>query len=217
VTPSSALAEQFDDFEQQRESSTLGMWVFLAAEIIFFGALILSFLYYRLSYPGEFGAASNQTKAVLGTVNTAILLTSSLLVALAVDAARKEQAGAVTFYLACSVALGIAFLAVKFTEYRQEYREHLVPGPGFRIEGVDAGRAKLFFLFYFVMTGIHALHVLIGIGLLTVVAWNAFRGDYTRENHNAVEVSGLYWHFVDIVWIFLFPLLYLLGRHLNHG
>jgi cytochrome c oxidase subunit 3 len=209
VTQSSALAEQFDDFEQQRESSTLGMWVFLAAEIIFFGALILSFVYYRLSYPGEFGAASNHTKVALGTVNTAILLTSSLLVALAVQAARRERAGAVTLYLAFTVALGIAFLAVKFTEYRQEYREHLVPGPGFHIEGVEASRAKLFFIFYFVMTGIHALHVLIGIGLLSVIAWNALRGEYTRENHNAVEVSGLYWHFVDIVWIFLFPLLYI--------
>jgi cytochrome c oxidase subunit 3 len=217
VTQSSALAEHFDDFEQQRESSTLGMWVFLAAEIIFFGALILSFVYYRLSYPGEFGAASNHTKVALGTVNTAILLTSSLLVALAVQAARRERAGAVTLYLAFTVALGIAFLAVKFTEYRQEYREHLVPGPGFRIEGVEANRAKLFFIFYFVMTGIHALHVLIGIGLLSAIAWNALRGKYTRENHNAVEVSGLYWHFVDIVWIFLFPLLYLLGRHLNHA
>src|SRR6185369_14628475 len=180
-------------------------------EIIFFGALILSFLYYRLSFPGEFRAAGNHTKVVLGTVNTAILLTSSLLVALAVHSARKERAGAVTLYLAFTAALGIAFLAVTFTEYREEYLEHLVPGPGFRIEGVEASRAKLFFIFYFVMTGIHALHVLIGIGLLSVIAWNALRGEYTRENHNAVEVGGLYWHFVDVVWIFLFPLLYLLG------
>jgi len=217
VTPSSVLAEQFDDFEQQRESATIGMWVFLAAEIVFFGAIILSFVYYRVSYPGEFAAASNHTKVVLGTVNTAILLTSSLLVALAVHAARREKAGAVTLYLALTAALGCAFLAVKFTEYRQEYLEHLVPGPGFRIEGVEASRGKLFFIFYFVMTGIHALHVLIGIGLLSVIAWNALRGEYTRENHNAVEVSGLYWHFVDVVWIFLFPLLYLLGRHLSHG
>jgi cytochrome c oxidase subunit 3 len=217
VTSSSILAEQYDDFEQQRESSMLGMWLFLSAEIIFFGALILSFLYYRLSYPGEFGAASNHTKIALGTLNTAILLTSSLLVALAVQAAREERAGAVALYLAFTVALGIAFLLVKFTEYYQEYREQLVPGPGFRIEGAETGRAKLFFIFYFVMTGIHALHVLIGIGLLSVIAWNALRGEYTRENHNAVEVAGLYWHFVDVVWIFLFPLLYLLGRHLNHG
>jgi cytochrome c oxidase subunit 3 len=217
VNASAGLAEQFDDHEQQRESAALGMWVFLAAEIIFFGAIILSFSYYRLAYPRDFGLASNHTKVVLGTVNTAVLLSSSLFVALAVRAARRERTGTLVVCLLITVALAVAFLAIKFTEYYLEYEEHLVPGPGFQVSGVDPSHAKLFFLFYFIMTGIHALHVLIGIGLLSVIAGKAFVGTYSRLNHNAVEVSGLYWHFVDIVWIFLFPLLYLMGRHLHHG
>ena len=210
------LAEHFDDYEQQRESATLGMWLFLAMEIVFFGAIILSFAYYRVNYPRDFGQASNHTKIVLGTVNTAVLLSSSLFVALAVHAARAERTGALVLHLLITVALAVAFLGIKGTEYYLEYREHLVPGAGFRFSDADRSHAQLFFLFYFIMTGIHALHVLIGIGVLSVVAWRAFVGTYSRRNHNAVEVSGLYWHFVDIVWIFLFPLLYLMGRHLPH-
>jgi cytochrome c oxidase subunit 3 len=216
VSASATLAEQFDDHEQQREAATLGMWLFLGAEIVFFGAIILSFAYYRVAYPRDFGLASNHTKIALGTLNTTVLLTSSLFVALAVRSARREETGALVLDLLITVALAVAFLGIKCTEYYLEYREHLVPGAGFDISGVDRSHAKLFFIFYFIMTGIHALHVLVGIGLLSVIAWKAFVGTYTRRNHNAVEVSGLYWHFVDIVWIFLFPLLYLLGRHLHH-
>jgi cytochrome c oxidase subunit 3 len=211
------LAEPYDTFEQQRESATLGMWVFLAAEIVFFGAIILAFAYYRSAYPVDFARAGNHTKVALGTVNTAVLLTSSLLVALAVRESVKERRWAVALLLASAAALGLVFLAVKFTEYRLEIDEGLLPGGRFRIQGVDRAHGELFFIFYFIMTGIHALHVLVGVGLLSVVAWKALLGEFTRENHNAVEVSGLYWHFVDVVWIFLFPLLYLLGRHLGHG
>ncbi len=211
------LAEPYDDFEQQRESSTLGMWVFLGAEIIFFGAIILSFVYYRSVFPLQFASASNHTKVVLGTINTAVLLTSSLFVALAVRDARKERRGGTGGWLLLAAVLGGAFLGIKFTEYAEEIREGLLPGAAFRIEGVDRGRGELFFIFYFVMTGLHALHVLIGVGLLLVIAGKAFVGQFTKENHNMVEVGGLYWHFVDVVWIFLFPLLYLLGRHVHHG
>ncbi len=211
------LAEPYEDFEQQRESATLGMWVFLGAEIIFFGAIILSFVYYRALFPGQFATASNHTKVVLGTVNTAVLLTSSLFVALSVRDARLERRRGTGLWLLLAAVLGCAFLGIKFTEYAEEIREHLLPGAGFRIEGVDRGRGELFFIFYFVMTGLHALHVLIGILLLLAVAGKAFAGHFTKENHNMVEVGGLYWHFVDVVWIFLFPLLYLLGRHLAHG
>jgi cytochrome c oxidase subunit 3 len=193
------------------------MWLFLAAEIIFFGAIIMCFVYYRCAYPRDFGLASNHTKVVLGTLNTAVLLSSSLFVALAVHAAREGKSGGVVVHLLLCVVLGIVFLGIKFTEYHLEYREGLLPGRGFAIRGVDLAHAKLFFLFYFIMTGIHALHVLIGIGLLSVIAWKALVGAYSPRNYNAVEVSGLYWHFVDVVWIFLFPLLYLMGRHLYHG
>jgi cytochrome c oxidase subunit 3 len=211
------LAEPYDDFEQQREAAALGMWVFLGAEIIFFGAIVLAFVYSRSAFPQQFAAASNQTKVVLGTINTAVLLTSSLFVALAVRDARKERRGGTGLWLLLAAVLGCAFLGIKITEYAEEIREGLLPGTGFRIEGVDRSRGELFFTFYFVMTGLHALHVLIGVGLLLVIAGKAFAGRFTKENHNMVEVGGLYWHFVDVVWIFLFPLLYLLGRHLAHG
>jgi cytochrome c oxidase subunit 3 len=211
------LAEPYDDFEQQRESAALGMWIFLGAEIIFFGAIFLSFVYYRSAFPEPFATASNHTKVVLGTINTAVLLTSSLFVALAVHAARREDRVGTGLWLLLAAAFGGAFLGIKVTEYAEEIGEHLLPGPGFRIEGVDRAHGQLFFIFYFVMTGLHALHVLIGIGLLLVVAGKASMGQFTKDNHNMVEVGGLYWHFVDVVWIFLFPLLYLLGRHLHHG
>jgi cytochrome c oxidase subunit 3 len=217
VTTPASLAEPYEDYEQQRESATLGMWVFLAAEVVFFGALILSYSYYRSIYARDFGAASNHTKVVLGTINTGVLLTSSLLVALGVRAASQGRSGRTGLFFLATAVLGVVFLGIKFTEYREEYLDHLLPGDGFRIAGADRGRGELFFIFYFVMTGLHAIHVGVGIGVLAMVAGKAFAGGFSRQNHNAVEVSGLYWHFVDVVWIFLFPLLYLLGRHLSHG
>jgi cytochrome c oxidase subunit 3 len=217
VSRPTVLADHFDDLEQQRDSASLGMWLFLAAEIVFFGALIVSFAYYRAVYTSDFGVASNHTKIILGTLNTAVLLSSSLFVALSVHAAREERTRDLVLALLVTIAFGILFLGIKITEYREEFREHLVPGPDFRLAGADPGHAKGLFLFYFIMTGIHALHVVVGIGLLGWVAWKALSGAFTRDNYHVVEVTGLYWHFVDVVWIFLFPLLYLLGRHLHHG
>lgn len=212
-----ALAEPFDDFEHQRESALLGMWIFLAAEMIFFGGVILGYVEFRHAYPRDFDVASNHTKIVLGSVNTAVLLTSSLFMALAVHSAQEGKRSRLVAFLVATMALGMVFLVIKVTEYYLEYREQLIPGPGFRIDGADPRHAQLFFLSYFTMTGIHALHLLIGIGLLGFLTLGAMRGRFTPGNHNAVEVGGLYWHFVDIVWIFLFPLLYLLGRHVHHG
>lgn len=214
---SPGLAEHFDSYEHQRETSVLGMWVFLAAEMVLFGGLIVGFLEFRSSYPRDFEAAGNHTKIVLGTVNTAVLLTSSLFMALAVHAAQEGRTGRLLLFLAVTMFLGTAFLAVKFTEYYLEWREHLVPGTGFRMEGADARHAQLFFVCYFSMTGFHALHMVVGIGVLAFLAWRALAGAFSPLNHNAVEIGGLYWHFVDIVWIFLYPLLYLLGRHGHHG
>jgi len=213
---SPALAEHFDSYEHQRESSVLGMWVFLAAEMVLFGGLIVGFLEFRSSHPQDFNIASNHTKFALGTLNTAVLLTSSLFMALAVHAAQEGRTGRLLLFLGVTMALGTVFLAIKFTEYYLEWREHLVPGSGFRIEGADPSHAQLFFMCYFTMTGFHALHMIVGIGLLSYLAWRALAGAFSPLNHNAVEVGGLYWHFVDIVWIFLYPLLYLLGRHTSH-
>jgi cytochrome c oxidase subunit 3 len=212
-----ALAEQFDSFEHQRESSVLGMWVFLGAEMIFFGGAILGFVEFRHAYVADFNAASNHTKIVLGTVNTAVLLTSSLFMALAVHAAQEGKNRRLLGFLAATMLLGTAFLAVKFAEYYLEVVEGLVPGPRFRMDGADSRHAQLFFVCYFTMTGVHALHLIIGIALLGFLGLRTLGGKVTPQNHNVVEVGGLYWHFVDIVWIFLFPLLYLLGRHAGHG
>ena len=207
-------AHHFDDFEQQRESSTLGMWVFLATEVLFFGGLFTVYTVYRVLFPGTFAHASHHLDVRLGTFNTAVLITSSLTMAMAVWAAQTRRAGQVIAgWLLATLSLGAVFVGVKMYEYAHKFHEGLVPGPYFRYEGSDAREAQLFFSIYFAMTGLHAFHMLIGFGLLAWLARAALRGRFVAGNHNAVENVGLYWHFVDIVWIFLFPLLYLIGRH----
>jgi cytochrome c oxidase subunit 3 len=204
----------FDDLEQQHEASWIGMWVFLATEIMFFGGMILGYAYYRSLYSQGFAAASNHLDVLLGSVNTAVLICSSLSMALAVHGAESGNNQAIVRYLLLTIFLGSAFLGIKFFEYYTKFEEHLVPGSAFAFEGLLARPAEIFFSFYFAMTGMHALHMIIGIGLLSVLACQARRGRFSAIYYTPVELTGLYWHFVDIVWIFLFPLLYLLGRHL---
>jgi len=207
----SALAEQFDDLAQQQESSTLGMWTFLATEILFFGAMFLAYLTYRYLYPTAFALASGHTIVLYGTINTALLLTSSLTMALALHAARENRQKWIVRYLLRTALLGVCFLGIKALEYRQDLVEHLWPGAGFRA-GLPQ-QARIFWFLYWAMTGLHALHVAIGVGLLSIMAWLARKGRFSSLYYSPVEVSGLYWHFVDIVWIYLFPLLYLINRH----
>ena len=208
-----ALAHQFDSLEQQRDATTLGMWVFLVTEVLFFGGLFTVYSVYRSSYPEAFAAASHELDILLGTINTVILITSSLTMALAVHAAQVGQRKALIAFLVVTMLLGAAFLGIKSVEYYHKFVEHHVPGPGFQFEREYFRHAQLFFSLYFMMTGLHALHMVIGVGImLWMVAW-AWRGTITAEYYSPIEISGLYWHFVDIVWIFLFPLLYLLGRH----
>ena len=218
-----ALAHHFDNLEQQREAGALGMWVFIAQEVMFFGGLFLAYLIYRMRYPEAFMAASNHLDWKIGTFNTAVLITSSLTMALAVWAtqvgkARKTQ---VTF-MAATVLLGLVFLGVKAYEYREKYHDGLIPVVGLFApqehgvhipEGVTVGQYQMFFWLYFAMTGLHALHMIIGMGIIAPIMWWAWKGRYSPEYHAPVENFGLYWHFVDIIWIFLFPLLYLLGAH----
>ena len=208
-----ALAHHFDNLDQQREATTLGMWVFLVTEVLFFGGLFTVYTVYRAWYPDAFAAASHELDVVLGTVNTAVLITSSLTMALAVHAAQLNQRKLLTVFLVLTIALGAAFLGIKSVEYYHKFVEHHVPGPGFQFEKEYARHAQLFFSLYFLMTGLHALHMIIGIGIMLWMLWWARRGIITAEYYSPIEISGLYWHFVDIVWIFLFPLLYLLGRH----
>jgi cytochrome c oxidase subunit 3 len=207
------LAHQFDSLEQQKEASTLGMWVFLATEVLFFGGLFLAYSVYRAWYPEAFAAASHELLVWAGTTNTVVLITSSLTMALAVHAAQTDDRHLLMLFLVLTMLLGIVFLGIKAFEYYTEFVQHHVPGPGFQFEAAHSRHAQVFFSLYFVMTGIHALHMIIGLGIMSVMLWWAWRGTITEDYSNPVEISGLYWHFVDIVWIFLFPLLYLIGRH----
>jgi cytochrome c oxidase subunit 3 len=208
-----ALAHHFDNLEQQREATTLGMWVFLVTEVLFFGGLFLVYSVYRAWYPDAFAAASHELDIVLGTTNTAVLITSSLTMALAVHAAQLGQRKLLLMFLVFTMVLGTAFLGIKSIEYYHKFVEHHVPGPHFQFEREYFRHAQLFFSLYFLMTGLHALHMIIGLGIMTWMFIWAWRGVITSDYYSPIEISGLYWHFVDIVWIFLFPLLYLLGRH----
>ena len=208
-----AVAHQFEDAEQQYDAANLGMWVFLVTEVLFFGGMFTVYVVYRSMFPAAFAAGSRELDFVLGTVNTAVLITSSLTMALAVHAARAGGRGAQVAWLAATMTLGAVFLGIKFTEYAHKFAEHLVPGPSFRFAGPDAPQAELFFSLYFVLTGFHALHMVIGLGLLGVLTTLAWRGRFGPSYFTPVEVSGLYWHFVDLIWIFLYPLLYLIDRH----
>ncbi len=201
------VAEQFDDLEQQREASTLGIWIFLATEVLFFGGLFTAYIIFRTTYPPAFAQGSQHSNVLLGTINTAILLTSSLTMALSVHGAQEGHHKHTVRYLMCTVGLGLAFLGLKAMEYHQHISEGLFPGAHWRVE--LSRPVELFYWLYWVMTGLHALHVLAGIGILSVIATLARRGKFSPSYHTPVEVSGLYWHFVDIVWVFLYPLFYL--------
>jgi cytochrome c oxidase subunit 3 len=211
-----ALAHHFPDLDAQRSAASLGMWLFLVTEILFFGGLFIAYAVYRGLYPVAFAAASRHLNVTLGAVNTVVLICSSLTMALAVRAAALSRRRALVACLLQTVLLGGVFLGIKAVEYAEKFTHHLVPGPGFDghalgLDGALAGNAELFFSFYFALTGLHALHMVVGIGVLLAVAAAAHRGRYDAEYHAPVEMTGLYWHFVDVVWIFLFPLLYLVA------
>ncbi len=207
------LMEQFDDMEQQRETATLGMWVFLVTEVLFFGGLFTAYMIYRVWYPATFGVASRQLHLYSGAAMTVVLITSSLTMAMAVQAASYGRRRRIIAFLALTLLLGIVFVVMKGAEYYHEYLSHHIPGHDFRIEGADPNNAQIFFSLYFVMTGLHALHMFIGFGVILTMIYMAWRNYFSAKWHTPVEVAGLYWHFVDIIWIFLFPLLYLIDRH----
>ena len=211
-----ALAHQFDSLGQQTEAATLGMWVFLVTEVLFFGGLFLTYAVYRSFYPAAFSAASHELDILLGGINTAVLITSSLTMALAVHAAQLGQRRLLMIFLVVTMVLGTVFLGIKAVEYYHKFAEHHVPGATFQFEREHQRHAQIFFSLYFIMTGLHATHMIIGIVILAFLAYFAWKGRYDSTYYNPLEMTGLYWHFVDIVWIFLFPLLYLLGAHL-HG
>jgi cytochrome c oxidase subunit III len=213
------LAHHYDSYAQQRESSSLGMWVFLVTEIMFFGGLFLVYLVYRSQFPTAFAAGSHELDVVLGGINTAVLIASSLTMALAVRQGQLGNGKGIVVFLLLTMLLGGTFLGIKGIEYGHKFHEHHFPDPTFaftghgKYAGVDPGRVRIFFSLYFAMTGLHALHMVIGMVIMLLMLRPAWRGRWTADNHDFVEGFGLYWHFVDIIWIFLFPLLYLVGRH----
>ncbi len=214
------LRHQFDDLRQQRVSAALGMWSFLVTEIMFFGGLFGAYTVYRYWYFPEWDAASRQLDHWLGAFNTFVLLTSSLTMAFAVDAAANGNNKALKRNILLTLALGLAFVGIKMYEYYTKWEHGLVPGSHFHwhpIAGTpeitNVRAAELFYVFYFIMTGIHAFHMLIGFGLLITLYIQARLNKFSAEYYTPVEMIGLYWHLVDILWVFLFPLLYLIDRN----
>jgi cytochrome c oxidase subunit III len=220
------VAHHFENLEQQRDANALGMWLFLGSEILFFGAVFTAYAVMRSLNSGGFTLACRQLSSTLGGVNTAVLLTSSLSMALAVWAAQNKRREWLQFFLGLTILFGTAFIGIKGYEWHHEYEEGLVPGTGFgtrpdgeptEYKGVGslptpetAKGAQMFFIFYFTITGLHALHMVVGLGILGVQWVLCKRGNFGIDDYGPIEVAGLYWHFVDVVWIFVFPMLYLL-------
>jgi cytochrome c oxidase subunit III len=225
-----SLQHHFENMEQQREAGTIGMWVFLVTELMFFGGMFLAYALYRNMYPAAFASASNHLDITLGAVNTGVLIVSSFTMAMAVYFTQVGKPRPQILCLVLTLVLGLTFLGIKAVEYHQKYTDRLIPGrliPGapfgpdahalHLLPGATLPQVEMFYWIYFAMTGMHALHMIIGAGLLTFLIIYSLKGRFDPEYHGPVEIIGLYWHFVDIVWIFLFPLLYLLGRHFEHG
>jgi len=205
------LAHQFENLEQQHQSASLGMWAFLVQEIMFFGGVFAAYAFLRWKYPEAVMIASHHLDWKLGGINTLALLCSSLTMAMGVHAAQEGHRKETVRWLILTILLGMVFLGIKYVEYSDKIEHHLIPGTvSFNPGGPHVGQQEIFFWLYFVMTGIHALHMIVGIGVVAWIAKRAHRGDFTREYNNPVEMTGLYWHFVDIIWIFLYPLLYLI-------
>jgi cytochrome c oxidase subunit 3 len=203
---------QYVNRQHQAVSAILGMWLFLATEILLFGALLFCYAVYRHAYPAGFVAAVRRTDLLIGTANTGILLTSGLVVTLAARLMAAGRGRHAAWACLATAGLGACFIALKGVEYAIDIGGHLVPGPDFAASGLREQGAELFFVFYYVATGLHGFHMMIGIGLLLYIARRAARGDFSTHYTTPVEVATLYWSFVDIVWIVLYPLIYLAGR-----
>jgi cytochrome c oxidase subunit 3 len=207
------LRHHFENMEQQSGASSMGMWVFLITEIMFFGGMFMAYLAYRYEYFQAWQEGSQHMDFWIGTVNTAVLICSSLTMVLAVLAIQQGRRRLTSVMLSVTLCFAIAFLVLKGMEYHGHWLAHEFPGPSFHFAGIDPRHVEMFFVLYFVMTGFHALHVLIGIGLVSTILYMNERGHFSADYHNPVENVGLYWHFVDLVWIYLYPLLYLIGHH----
>ena len=207
------LREQFATPEQQRETATIGMWIFLITEVMLFGGLFSAYTVYRMSDPQAFDAGSSHMEIWLGATNTAVLLCSSFTMALAVWSAEAGKPGRLALFLVLTMIIGAIFLVIKFTEYYLHYQDHKVPGFWFEYHGISARHVEMFFVFYFIMTCLHALHMTVGLGILSVLLFRTIIGTFSAEYHTTIDLGGLYWHFIDIVWVFLYAIFYIPGLH----
>jgi cytochrome c oxidase subunit 3 len=216
------LAHHFVSMEQQKEAGMVGMWLFLLTEVMFFGGLFLAYTIYRTIYPEGFLYGSHLLNVPLGGTNTVVLIVSSLTMAMAVYYSQKGEKKKLVGFLTVTLVLGLAFLVIKYFEYASKIHDNLFPAVGLYAPAPDGPHGvplelqqpvRVFLWIYFMMTGLHALHMIVGAGILITLILMARKGKFTKNYNSPVEISGLYWHFVDIVWIFLFPLLYLTGFH----
>jgi cytochrome c oxidase subunit 3 len=217
VTHDSGLQHHFSTREQQKDASMMGMWIFLITEIMFFGGMFFGYLIYRYFYYNAWAAGSQHMDFWWGTINTVVLLCSSLTMAMAVRSAQLGQRKSIAVLSLITILFGLAFLGIKAIEYHGHWIAHEFPGSRFQWEGPYSNEVQLFFSFYWAMTGFHALHMVIGVGLVSYIAWHGWKGRYGPHYYNPVENVGLYWHFVDIVWIYLYPLLYLISHRRGLG
>lgn len=209
--PEAAVQQQFDDASQQKEAAMLGMWAFIATEVLFFGVLFAAYVVCRWRFPLAFVEGSAHTDFAMGTTETAILLTSGCLAAIALRQIQLDRARQSAVLLLITSALGMAFLILHGMEYHDEFEEGLIPGIRYTQTGPDARGVELFFSLYYVITGFHSLHVLIGVVVLLVMAIRSWRGAFSSAYYTPIEITGLYWSLVDIVWIFVYPAIYLVG------
>lgn len=204
------LYHHFVDSEQQFSAAKMGMWIFLGTEILMFGGLFAAYIIYRVWYPELFTMASHELNTIWGGVNTVVLIGSSLTVAMAIKSAQLNQKKNIAINLGITIALACVFMVIKYFEYTHKFELGIFPGKFYAYDGIAHPKANIFFSLYYLMTGLHGIHVTIGIGLMSWLLWRSLEGDFGSEYYTPVEITGLYWHLVDIIWIFLFPLFYLI-------
>lgn len=205
------LEHHFSDVEQQRESAKLGMWIFLLTEILLFGGLFVAYSIFRAWYPETFYNAHTHLNVTLGALNTVVLIVSSITMALAIRSMQLGMKRATLINLSITLGLALAFLVVKYFEYSHKFHLGQLPGKFYTFEGIDGTNPHIFFSLYFLMTGLHGIHILGGMATIGWLILRTNRGHFSPEYYTPIELTGLYWHLVDLIWIFLFPLLYLIG------
>lgn len=205
------LAHHFVDVAQQRDSAKLGMWIFIMTEILLFGGLFTAYTIFRILNPDMFHNAHKHLDITLGTVNTIVLITSSVTIALAIRSMQVGKRKVTLVFLFCTLALAAAFLVIKYFEYSHKFHLGQLPGKYYTYTGIAGNNPHIFFSIYFTMTGLHALHIIAGMIVISLMIYRTFRNQFSAEYYTPLELTGLYWHLVDVIWIYLFPLLYLIG------